>query len=140
VRLIAMPSLLSIARQPRPQWLSHGRVAAVLGLLVLLAPAAQAMSIRELRGLEKSDAKQGANYKRYYLVGAMEATLDAHDAGVRAGAKPNICLNGRRLEPAMAEGLYQTEIRRNADLYEADMPVPLVMGNALSTVYPCQAD
>jgi hypothetical protein len=37
----------------------------------------------------------------------------------------------------MAEGLYQTELKRNSDLYEADMPVPLVMGNALVTVYPC---
>ena len=95
------------------------------------------MSIRELRALEKSDAKQGANYKRYYLVGVMEATLAAHDAGVRAGATDSICLNGRRLAPAMAEGLYQTELKRNSDLYEADMPVTLVMGNALSTVYPC---
>jgi hypothetical protein len=95
------------------------------------------MSIRELRGLEKLDAKQGANYKRYYLVGAMEATMAAHDAGVRVGAAPTICLNGRRLEPAMAEGLYLTELKRNSDLYEADMPAQWVMGNALSTVYPC---
>jgi hypothetical protein len=95
------------------------------------------MTIRELRALEKSDAKQGANYKRYFLVGAMEATLAAHDAGVRAGATPSICVNDRRLEPAMAEGLYQTELKRNSELYEADMPVHLVMGNALATVYPC---
>jgi hypothetical protein len=95
------------------------------------------MSIRELRALEKSDAKQGANYKRYYLVGAMEATLAAHDAGMRAGATPSICRNGRRLVPAMAEGLYQAELKRNSELYEADMPALLVMGNALSTVYPC---
>jgi hypothetical protein len=113
------------------------RVAAMLSLLALFAQSAQAMSIREMRALEKSDAKQGANYKRYYLVGAMEATLAAHDAGVRAGAAPSICLNGRRLEPAMAEGLYQTELKRNQDLYEADMPVTLVLANALSTVYPC---
>ena len=105
--------------------------------LALWAPSASAMSIRELRALEKSDAKQGVNYKRYYLVGAMEATLATHDAGVRAGAVDSICLNGRRLEPVIAEGLYQTELKRNSDLYEADMPVPLVMGNALSTVYPC---
>jgi hypothetical protein len=96
-----------------------------------------AMTIRELQALEKSDAKQGTNYKRYYLVGAMEATVASHDSGVRAGASASICLNGRRLEPAMAEGLYQTELKRNSDLYEADMPVQLVIGNALSTVYPC---
>jgi hypothetical protein len=106
-------------------------------VLALWAQGATAMSIRELRALEMSDAKQGANYKRYYLVGAMEATLAAHDQGVRAGAAASICLNGRRLEPAMAEGLYLTERKRNSDLYEADMPVPFVMGNALSTVYPC---
>jgi hypothetical protein len=113
------------------------RAALIFCGLVVWALNASAMSIRELRALEKSDAKQGANYKRYYLVGAMEATLAAHDAGVRAGAVPSICTNGRRLVPAMAEGLYQTELKRNSDLYEADMPVPLVMGNALSTVYPC---
>ena len=111
----------------------------VLGFctLALCLHSATAMSIRELRALEKSEAKQGAHYKRYYLVGAMEATLAAHDAGVRAGAAATICLNGRRLEPVMAEGLYQTELKRNSELYEADMPVSLVMGNALTTVYPC---
>ena len=130
---MAMPSAFLSSRPGRSLW----RAVALCWLLALVAPATGAMSIRELRALEKSDAKQGANYKRYYLVGAMEATLDSHDAGVRAGAAPTICLNGRRLEPDMAEGLYQTELKRNRDLYEADMPVPLVMGNALSTVYPC---
>jgi hypothetical protein len=99
--------------------------------------SAGAMSIRELRLLEKSDSKQGANYKRYYLVGVMEGALEAHDSGVRAGAKPSICLNGRRLLPSMAEGLYQTELQRNQDLYEADMPVALVVRNALDSVYAC---
>ena len=132
-----MPPLLSLAPLLTLRWRAPLRVLAVLGLLALFAQAATAMSIRELRALEKSDAKQGANYKRYYLVGAMEATLAAHDAGVRAGATASICLNGRRLEPAMAEGLYQTELKRNQDLYEADMPATLVIGNALSTVYPC---
>lgn len=113
------------------------RAAAVCSLLVLCIQSANAMSIRELQALQKSDSKQGANYKRYYLVGAVEGALTAHDQGVRAGATPSICLNGRRLEPSMAESLYQTELRRNADLYEADMPVTLVIGNALATAYPC---
>ena len=113
------------------------RTVALCGLLALSLQSASAMTIRELRALEKSDKKQGANYMRYYLVGAMEGALEAHDAGVRAGAKPGICLNGRRLEPRMAEGLYQTELQRNHDLYEADMPVPLVMHNALATAYAC---
>jgi hypothetical protein len=104
--------------------------------LAVVSPVS-AMTIRELRALEKSEAKQGANYKRYYLVGTIEATIAAHDDGVRAGAAASICLNGRRLEPAIAEGLYQTELKRNSDLYEADMPVSLVVGNALRTVYPC---
>jgi hypothetical protein len=37
----------------------------------------------------------------------------------------------------MAKNLYITELKRNADLYEADMPVQLVVVNALGTVYPC---
>ena len=134
LRLTAMPrSFLLPALPGAGLW----RVAALCGLFAFAAQAAQAMTIRELRALEKSDAKQGANYKRYYLVGALEATLAEHEAGVRSGAASAICLNGRRLEPAMAEGLYQTELRRNSDLYEADLPVPLVMGNALRTAYPC---
>jgi hypothetical protein len=132
-----MPPLLPFTKLRTLRRLMHWRAAAVVGLLAMSVQAAQAMSIRELRALEKSDAKQGANYKRYYLVGVMEGTLAAHDQGVRAGAMASICLNSRRLEPAMAEGLYQTELKRNSDLYEADMPVQLVMGNALSTVYPC---
>jgi hypothetical protein len=118
-------------------WRTVWRVIGLCTLLALSVRSVSALSIRELRALEKSDAKQGANYKRYYLVGAMEATIATHDSGVRAGAAASICLNGRRLEPAMAEGLYQTELKRNQDLYEADMPVSLVVGNALSTAYPC---
>ena len=56
---------------------------------------------------------------------------------MRNGAKPTICLNGRRLEPRMAKSLYDTERKRSEDLYEADMPVQLVMVNALATVYAC---
>jgi hypothetical protein len=94
------------------------------------------MSLRELRSLEKS-GKQGIFYANYYLVGAMEGTIEAQAQAVRGGATATICLNGRRLEPRMAKGLYDTERKRNADVYEADMPVQLVMYNALSTVYPC---
>ena len=106
-------------------------------LLACCLSTASAMSIRELRKLQKSDPKQGANYARYYLVGAMEAALETHHQGIRNGATASICLNGRRLTPDMAEGLYQTEIKRNQEVYEADMPVTLVMLNALATVYPC---
>jgi hypothetical protein len=112
-------------------------------MLVLLmgglfaATVASAMSIRELRGLELSDKKQGPNYVQYYLVGAMEGVLEANAQAVRAGAKPLICLNGKRLEPRMAKPLYDGELLRNKDLYEADMPVQLVLLNALSTAYMC---
>lgn len=113
------------------------RAAAWAVLSTLLASAASAMTIRELRALEASDKKQGEAYVNYYLVGVMEGALEAHAHGVRNGAKPQICLNGRKLEPRMAKGLYDTELQRNADVYEADMPVQLVMVNALGTVYPC---
>lgn len=94
------------------------------------------MTIREMRTLEKAE-KQGSTYTDYYLVGVMEGVMEAHNQGVRQGAQPQICLNGRRLEPSMAKNLYTTELKRNADLYEADMPVQLVVTNALATVYPC---
>lgn len=110
-------------------------VAATLAL-ILGCHAANAMTLRELRGLEKA-SKQGQNYANYYLVGAMEGALEAHNLTVRAGAKPSICLNGRRLEPHMARMLFDTELQRNAGVYEADMPVQLVMTNALMTVYAC---
>ena len=95
------------------------------------------MSLRELRALEKS-GKNGIFYANYYLVGVMEGALEAHDHGVRNGATATICLNGRRLEPRMAKSLFDTERKRNADMYEVDMPAQLVMANALATVYPCQ--
>lgn len=124
----------------KPSW-SEGRLcgwlvvfACVYGLLV---QDAAAMSIRELRALERSNPKNGSDYVLYYLLGTMEATLHAEAAAVRAGVPPRICLNGRRLEPDMAASLYRTELRRNADLYEADMPVALVFANALATVYAC---
>lgn len=101
-----------------------------------LAATASAMSLRELRALEKSN-KQGIHYANYYLVGVMEGALEAHAQGVRNGAKPTICLNGRRLEPRMAKSLYDTERKRSEGTYEADMPVQLVMVNALATVYVC---
>jgi hypothetical protein len=113
------------------------RVLCLLAVGVSVVLPATAMSIRELRALEKSDKKQGENYARYYLVGAMEGALEAHAQGVRNGAKPTICLNGRKLEPRMAQSIYTTELQRNAGVYEADMPVPLVLTNALATVYPC---
>jgi hypothetical protein len=110
---------------------------AVLVLASLgVATTATAMSLRELRGLAKA-GKQGPDYVNYYLVGVMEGALEAHAQAVRNGAAATICLNGRRLEPHLAKTLYDSELKRNADVYEADMPVQLVMVNALSAVYRC---
>lgn len=103
---------------------------------VLAAQAASAMSLRELRALAQS-SEQGENLVQYYLVGVMEGALEAHAQAVRNGAQAIICVNGRRLEPDMALDLYQTELKRYAELYEADMPVPLVLTHALATVYSC---
>jgi hypothetical protein len=104
---------------------------------VLLCTAVSAMTLRELRALEASNKKQGENYVNYYLVGVMEGAMEAQAQDVRNGAKPVICLNGRRLQPSMARSLFDTELQRNQDVYEADMAVQLVLTNALTTVYPC---
>ena len=110
-----------------------------LETLVLVAAcmaSAHAMTIREMRALEKTE-KQGSTYSDYYLVGVMEGAIEAHNQAVRDGATPRICLQGRKLEPSMAKSLYATELKRNADVYEADFPVQLVLTNALTTVYRC---
>lgn len=103
---------------------------------VFAAQAASAMSLRELRALEQS-SEQGGTLVQYYLIGVMEGVLEAHAQALRSGAKAFICLNDRRLEPSMAQSLYQTDLKRYAELYEADMPVPLVLTHALATVYAC---
>ena len=110
--------------------------AAACCLLLPAADAALAMSIRELRTLEASE-KDGRLYANYYLVGVMEGLREASETEQRAGVKPLFCINGRRLEPAMARSLYQTELARNADSYEADMPVQLVLSAALRNSYRC---
>lgn len=97
---------------------------------------AEAMTLRELRTLEANE-KDGKAYASYYLVGVMEGLREASDAEKRAGQKPLFCVEGRRLEPAMARSLYQGELIRNADSYEADMPVQLVMSNAMQNSFRC---
>ena len=110
--------------------------ASLIAVLVTLALPATAMTIREMRTLEKLE-KQGGTYLDYYLVGVMEGALEAHNDAVRKGATPTICVNGRRLLPSMAKDLFTTELQHSAGLYEADMPVELVMLQALRTVYAC---
>ena len=106
-----------------------------LALLVACIPS-QAMSLRQLSALEKQD-KQGASYVRYYLVGVMEGLIGAEKARAPSGATATICPDGKRMEPAMAHSLFEAERKRNRDMYEADMPVALVMRNALQNAYPC---
>ncbi len=97
---------------------------------------AAAMNLREFRLLD--DAKEPAsNYAQYYLVGLLEGALEANSALSRQGAKPLFCVNGRRLDPSMAQSLFRAELRRNSDVYEADMPAQLVMVNALASAYTC---
>jgi hypothetical protein len=112
------------------------RAAAVLLSLLAAAGMAQAMSIRELRTLEAGE-KDGKAYASYYLVGVLEGLREGVESSQRNGQKPLFCVEGRRLEPAMARSLYQTELSRNADSYEADMPVQLVMAGALRNSYRC---
>ena len=107
---------------------------ALLGLSTM--QLVHAMSLRELRALEKTE-KQGRTYADYYLVGVIEGLLEAHQHAVLAGMAPTICLGDRRLEPRMARGLLDGELRRNKDFYEADMPVELVMRLAMETGYAC---
>lgn len=111
--------------------------AAALWCTVVLVSGADAMSIREMRALQQSDVKHGGIYVQYYLVGAMEGAMEANAQAIRTGAKALFCLNGRRLEPQMAQPLFATELKRNEGLYEADMPVQLVLVNALANVYTC---
>ena len=114
----------------------HGRpLFLALALLVACIPS-QAMSLRQLSALEKQD-KQGASYVRYYLVGVMEGLMDGERARSASGGPANICPEGKRMEPAMAHSLFEAERKRNRDMYEADLPVALVMRNALQNAYPC---
>ena len=128
-----MPQAMLVAGRPR--WRTSWPAVAAVCALVL--SSASAMSLRELRALELSDKENGVVYVQYYLVGAMEGALEANAQTVRAGAKALFCLNGRRLEPRMAKPLFDAELKRNAGLYEADMPAQLVLVNALATAYTC---
>jgi hypothetical protein len=106
-------------------------------LSLLMLSTASAMSLRELRKLERSNAKQGDLYVQYYLIGVLEGIQEANTAVTRAGGKPMFCQNDRRLDTAQAKSIFDAERKRNAELYEADMPVQLVMMSALATTYSC---
>ena len=107
----------------------------MLGALCV-ATQAHAMSIRELRAIEQLQAN-GELHAQYYLIGVMEGALEANAMAQRNGRKPMFCLQGRRLTPQTAGSLYRAELLRNEGVYEADMPVELVMTNALASSYRC---
>jgi hypothetical protein len=109
-----------------------------LTLSLLLVATANAMSLRELRQLERTNPKQGDLYVQYYLIGVLEGIQEANTALTRAGGKPLYCQNDRRLDATQAQTIFNTERKRNAELYEADMPVQLVMMNALASTYNCE--
>ncbi len=117
--------------------LARVRPGILAAMLTLAAVQTSAMSIRELRGLEASDKEHGAAYVQYYLIGTMEGLFEANALAGRSGGKPTVCLNGRRVEPRMAKSIFDGEMRRNPGLYEADMPVELVMRNGLTAAYGC---
>lgn len=118
------------------RWTCRCAVLACLFAATATATTAQAMSIRELRTLEAGE-KDGKAYAGYYLVGVVEGLREGAEAAARSGQTPPFCIENRRLEPAMARPLYQTELARNADSYEADMPVQLVLAAALRNTYRC---
>ncbi len=107
-------------------------------LSLLFVATANAMSLRELRQLERTNAKQGDLYVQYYLIGVLEGIQEANTALTRSGGKPLFCQNDRRLDVTQAQTIFNTERKRNAELYEADMPVQLVMMNALASTYNCE--
>ena len=63
------------------------RFSLALAFGLLAAHSASAMSLRELRTLEKNEA-QGDVHALYYLVGALEGALEAQAKAVRLGANP----------------------------------------------------
>ncbi|MDB5826564.1 MAG: hypothetical protein JWQ73_784 [Variovorax sp.] len=126
------------AAYPRISMLASrsARLSGVLALTLLCATAAQAMTIRQFKLLEANE-KNGKAYAGYYLAGVMEGLREASEASQREGQKPPFCVENRKLDPEMARSLYQTELKRNADSYEADMPVQLVLSAALRNSYRC---
>ncbi|MBJ2159492.1 hypothetical protein [Variovorax sp. IB41] len=113
----------------------------MLGFALVFALAAgvgaHAMTLREFHTLEVKEKKEGKAYASYYLVGVLEGLREASDTARRTGQKPLFCVDGRRLEPSMARSLFQAELKRNAELYEADMPVQLVLSSALQNSFRC---
>ena len=72
--------------------------------------------------------------KAHHIAAARHGPADGlEDPPILADAFETVC------SPAshMAKPLFDTELQRNSGLYEADMPVQLVLVNALSSSYTC---
>ena len=110
----------------------------VIAINLVLTTSVSAMSLRELRQLERSNAKQGEWYVQYYLIGVLEGLQEANATTVRQGSPALFCQNDKRLDTTQAKKMFDAERKLNADLYEADMPVQLVMLNAMVSIYPCK--
>ena len=109
----------------------------VIAINLVLTTSVSAMSLRELRQLERSNAKQGEWYVQYYLIGVLEGLQEANATTVRQGGPALFSQNDKRLDTNQAKKMFDAERKLNADLYEADMPVQLVMLNALVSISPC---
>ena len=109
-----------------------------LAIGMLVTTTVNAMTLRELRQLERSNTKQGQWYVQYYLIGVLEGLQEANATTVRQGGQAMFCQHDRRLNTTQAKSMFDAERKLNADLYEADMPVQLVMLNALASIYPCK--
>ncbi|HMS27039.1 MAG TPA: hypothetical protein PKC80_06660 [Burkholderiaceae bacterium] len=122
------------------QFFSRHLISAMVALAIsmVLSTTVSAMSLRELRQLERSNAKQGQWYVQYYLIGVLEGLQEANAATVRKGGAAMFCQNNISLDTTQAKAMFDAERKLNADLYEADMPVQLVMLNALASLHPCK--
>jgi hypothetical protein len=116
------------------------KAAPMLGALLLLwcvCGSAQAMSLRELATIHMRNT-MGPALAEFYVIGVAEGLIEANEAGKRTGQAPLFCLAQDRWTPKQANTLFNAEASRNADVYEADMPVGLVMQQALINTYPCE--
>ena len=67
-----------------------------LAIGMLVTTTVNAMTLRELRQLERSNTKQGQWYVQYYLIGVLEGLQEANATTVRQGGQAMFCQNDRR--------------------------------------------
>ena len=62
-----------------------------LAIGMLVTTTVNAMTLRELRQLERSNTKQGQWYVQYYLIGVLEGLQEANATTVRQGSPALFC-------------------------------------------------